>query len=293
MSSERIVRANGVDLCVETFGDPEDPAILLMGGAAASMDWWDDEFCVRLAAGRRFVVRYDNRDTGRSVSYPPGAPLYTSDDLLADAVGLLDVLGLDSAHVVGISMGGGLAQELALDHPHRVRTLTLISTSRAVPGGPDAPQLPPPSEEVRALFADEPPAPDWTDRKAVIDYIVEGQRPYFRRGFDEAHLRELAGRIVDRTTDIEASLTNHWLLNDDAGDDVSRRPGLGQISAPTLVMHGTADPMFPYGHGEALAREIPGARLLPLEGVGHQVPPPDVWDEVIPALLRHTGSRRT
>jgi len=102
---DEIVHANGVDLCVETFGDPTDPAILLVMGSTASMDWWEDEFCARLAAGSRLVIRYDHRDTGRSVSYEPGAPPYTMRDLAADAVGLLDALDLASAHLVGMSMG--------------------------------------------------------------------------------------------------------------------------------------------------------------------------------------------
>jgi pimeloyl-ACP methyl ester carboxylesterase len=125
-SGERVVRANGVDLWVETFGDPDDQAILLIMGLAASMDWWEDEFCQRLAAGGRFVVRYDHRDTGRSTSYPAGAPPYTGHDLTADAVGLLDVLGRPRAHLVGMSAGGGIAQEIAVDHPDRVASLTLI-----------------------------------------------------------------------------------------------------------------------------------------------------------------------
>jgi pimeloyl-ACP methyl ester carboxylesterase/SAM-dependent methyltransferase len=286
MSGDRIVHVNGVRLCVETFGEPRDPAVLLIGGAGSSMDWWEDGFCSRLAAGLRFVIRFDNRDTGRSTSYPPGAPPYTVADLAADAVGLLDSLAVDRAHIVGISMGGAIGQRLAVEHPDRVASLTLISTSPAGPGGPANPDLPPMSDELRAFFTRDRPAPDWTDRASVIDYIVERQRPSTGPGgFDEAHLRELVGRIVDRTTDIQASVTNHWLL--DGGAPL--RPRLGGITAPTLVIHGTRDPLFPYGHAEALAREIPAARLLPLEAVGHQMPPPATWDVVIPAILRHTS----
>jgi pimeloyl-ACP methyl ester carboxylesterase len=142
VSSERIVRANGVDLCLDTFGDPTDPAILLIAGAAGSMLSWEVDFCELLAAGSRFVIRYDQRDTGRSVTYEPGAPKYTGPDLVDDAVGILDALGVDRDHVVGISMGVGIAQFLALDHPDRVASLTLTSTS----GGPGDPDLPGTSE---------------------------------------------------------------------------------------------------------------------------------------------------
>jgi pimeloyl-ACP methyl ester carboxylesterase len=245
------------------------------------MDWWDDEFCERLAAGPRFVVRYDLRDTGQSVSYEPGAPQYTGSDLVADAVGLLDALEIRRAHVVGISMGGGIAQHVALDYPQRVASLTLMSTS---PGGPDLPSM---SDELASSFANPPPPPDWSDRAAVIDYLVEDLRPYEGSfPFDEAGVRALVARIVDRTANIEATMTNHWIL--DSGEGQPVRPRLGEVRAPTLVLHGTEDPLFPIAHGEALAAEIPGARLLPLEGMGHQVPPRPLWDEVVAAILEHT-----
>jgi len=282
-----IVRLNGVDICVETFGDAGDPPILLIAGAASSMDWWEDEFCERLAQGLRYVIRYDLRDTGESTTYEPGAPGYGGMDLVADAVGLLDALEIARAHVVGISMGGGIAQRLGLDHAGRIASLTLISTSPGGPG-PEGPDLPPMSARLESFFADPPPEPDWSDRAAVIDYIVEGERPF--RGShpaDEARLRALAERVLDRTNDIAASLTNHWIL--EGGE--AMRPRLGQIRAPTLVLHGTADPLFPFGHAEALAREIPDARLVPLDGVGHEMPPPAVWDRVVGAILEHTSTR--
>ena len=153
-SSEQIVEVNGVQLCAQTFGSADDPAVLLVMGLSASMLHWEDEFCERLAAGSRFVIRYDHRDTGRSVAYPPGAPGYTGNDLDADAAGLLDALGVSPAHIVGFSAGGGIAQVLALDYPDRVASLTLISTS---PGsGADLPGM---SDELRAHFADPPPSP--------------------------------------------------------------------------------------------------------------------------------------
>jgi pimeloyl-ACP methyl ester carboxylesterase len=280
---EQIVNANGVDLCAQAFGDPSDPAILLIMGSSASMDWWEDEFCERLAAGSRFVIRYDHRDTGRSVSYEPGAPPYTLGDLVADAVGVLDAFGPAGAHVVGMSMGGAIAQRVALDHPDRVASLTLISTGPAGPG-PDDPDLPTMSEETRAEFT-AAAEPDWSDRAAVIDYLVHLARASASRSrtFDEAAFRDLAGRVFDRTVNIASSMTNHNAL--DGGDRWRER--LGSLSVATLVIHGTEDPVVPYGNALALAREIPGAELLTLEQTGHELPRA-VWDVVVPAILAHT-----
>jgi pimeloyl-ACP methyl ester carboxylesterase len=280
------VSANGVDLCVQTFGESVDPAILLIGGAECSMDWWEDEFCELLAAGPRFVIRYDHRDTGQSVTYLPGAPEYDGSDLTADAVGMLDALGIDRAHVVGISMGGGIGQDLALLHGDRVATLTLLSTSPVGPRPADRPELPAMSPELASRFAAAAPEPDWSDREAVIDHIVSGLRPFSGSlPFDEAGQRALVARVVDRTINIESSMKNHWLLEE--GEPV-RKPVSG-ITAPTLVFHGTEDPVFPYEHGQALAREIPGARLVRLEGAGHELPPRLLWNQVGAAILAHTA----
>jgi pimeloyl-ACP methyl ester carboxylesterase len=275
-----MVHANGVELCVETFGDSQRPAILLIGGAAMSMDWWDVEFCRRLAAGGRFVIRYDHRDTGQSVSYPPGVPGYTGLDLVGDAVALIDAVAGGRAHVVGLSMGGGIAQSLVVEHPDRVATLTLMSTSA---GGND---LPPMADRMEAAFADPAPEPDWADRDAVVEYLVEVERPFAGPdSFDEAYVRDVTRQVVDRTVNVESSAKNHWLVAD--GEDT--RPRLGEVHAPTLVIHGTEDPLFPPEHAVALAREIAGAELVLLDGVGHQAPPRSTWDLVVPAILRHTA----
>ena len=252
---ERIIRANGVDLCVQIFGDRADPPILLIMGGASSMDWWEDAFCERLMVGSRFVIRYDHRDTGRSVSYEPGAAPYSLRDLAEDALGLLDAFGLESAHLVGMSMGGWIGQLVALENPDRVASLTLISTSPTA--GPSDPDLPEMSEKLQAFFAQEASEPDWSDREAVIDFIVEGERPFAgSRPFDEAAIREIAARSFDRTTNFASSITNHAVI--DSGDRWRER--LGEVSVPTLVIHGTEDPMYPYGNAVALAKEIPGAR---------------------------------
>lgn len=273
-----------VELCVEVIGEHGAPALLLIGGATWSMDWWDEELCRRLAERGRLVVRYDQRDTGRSTSYPPGDPGYTGADLVGDVVSVLDGFGIDRGHVVGLSMGGGIAQRLALEHRERVASLTLIATT---PIDPDVGDLPGPTPEILATFCGTGSEPDWLDREAVVDHVVQGERPYAGPGsFDEPRLRELAGRVFDRTGDMAASLTNHFLLADDSTGDrrLSQLDGL-----PTLVVHGTADPLFPVQHGRALAQAIPAARLLELEDVSHQLPPPHTWDVLVDALVEHTA----
>jgi pimeloyl-ACP methyl ester carboxylesterase len=252
-----MIEANGVDLCTEAFGDPADPPILLVMGMSGSMLWWEEGFCRTLADGGRFVIRYDHRDTGRSITYAPGRPGYTATDLVADAAGVLDAYGLPAAHVVGVSMGGALAQLLALDFPDRVLSLVLISTSPAVRGDRE---LPGGSDELGRFLAGA--EVDSSDPDSVIEYVVGYSRVLAggRRSFDEAALRDLARRDVERARDFSAA-QNHGAL----ADDERRRQPLSSIAVPTLVVHGSADPMFPVEHGEALAEEIPDARLLALD----------------------------
>lgn len=289
-----VVRANGADLGVETFGDPADPALLLVGN---TMLTWEDALCERLAAGPRFVVRYDLRDTGRSTTVDPDAPRYTLRDLTGDAAGLLDALDLPRAHVVGYAAGGWIAQLLALDRPHRVASLTLIATRPTAPG-PNDPDLPEHSPELMSHLMDTP-EPDWADRDAVLDYLVESGRQFAGSGpFDEAEVREHTRRIFDRAvTGAPAGMDPRkvQLANQvasmfaalDSGDRWRER--LGGITARTLVIHGAEDPFFPIGNGAALAREIPGAELLVLPRTGQELPR-RVWDTVVTAVLRHTAA---
>jgi pimeloyl-ACP methyl ester carboxylesterase len=277
--TERMIRTDGVELCTEPFGDPGDPPILLIMGIGTSMLWWDEEFCRRLAAGGRYVIRYDHRDTGRSTTFPPGNPGYTGATLVTDAVAVLDGYGIAAAHVVGLSAGGGIAQHLALVHADRVRSLVLVSTSRAVSGGRP---LPPPTAAYGRFVATA--QVDWSDRESVVRYHVDywravsGDRP-----FDESACRDVVRRDVARARDISAA-QNHDLVAGDEGPD----RGLSSISAPTLVVHGTADPVFPFPHGQELADAIPSARLLPLDGAGHGFDRTD-WDTVLPAIWSHTA----
>jgi pimeloyl-ACP methyl ester carboxylesterase len=277
-NGERLVAVGGVQLCVETFGDAGNPAVLLIHGACASMLWWPAELCERIAAGGRHVVRYDNRDTGRSTCYPPGRPGYALTDLAADAIGILDALDVPRAHVVGRSMAGAVALILAIDHPDRVATLTLVGTT---PGGDD---LPPMSAEFRAATA-EPP--DTTHVAAVVAAVVGMARAYAGRSphFDEDATRALAEQDVARARNVASTLANHFAIE---LDGPARGPA--DVTAPTLVVHGELDPVFPLPHGEALCRAVPGAELLVLADTGHDVPPP-VWDGFVAALLRHTAAR--
>jgi pimeloyl-ACP methyl ester carboxylesterase len=284
VTTERILPVNGVELCTETFGDPGDPTVLLVGGMSSPMDWWEVELCERVAAGGRYVVRYDFRDTGRSTTCPPGRPDYTGSDLRRDIVALLDVLEVPAAHLVGVSMGAALAQCVAVEDAPRVRSLTLVATTAALAGVVEPLPGVDPALSEHLQSSGEPGEPDWADRDAVVEHLVDEQRAFMRAGFDEARVRALAEQVVDRSTDV-AAMRNHALI------DPGREPhgSLADIVAPTLVVHGTADPMFPLPHGEALARAVPGARLLLLDGMGHEPPPPQHWGAFVPALLQHTS----
>jgi pimeloyl-ACP methyl ester carboxylesterase len=266
--------ANGIEICVETFGERADPALLLIAGGSRSMDWWEDEFCRRLAAGGRYVIRYDHRDTGRSTGFPAGDPPYALADLAADALGLLDALGRSRAHLVGLALGGVLAQRIAVEHPGRVRTLTLVST------GPDRAG---PNDGTAAQDTDDT---NWADRRAAVDRTVAVTLDWAGPlTFDEGHVRRLAERAFDRTTDMAATARNHWLA--DRGTPVGGR--LGEITAPTLILHGSEDKWSTLADAEALERQIPEATLVTLTGVGHEFPPRAVWDVVLTLILDHTA----
>ncbi|GAA1724865.1 hypothetical protein GCM10009809_20840 [Isoptericola hypogeus] len=285
LGPELFAEADGVRLCYQSVGDPADPTILLIGGVGSSMDWWPADLCAAIAGphgrhGRR-VVRYDHRDTGRSTTCPRGEPDYTGRDVTEDALRVLDAVGARTAHLVGLSAGGAMAQELALEHPDRIASATLISTTRAL-SAPDDEDLPPSAPELAGLW--DGPRPDPEDTAALVEAAVAEDRALTGRGpFDEARTRAMAARAVARSVDPAAGL-NHF----------AAEPGepfvgtLADVVVPTLVVHGTEDPLFP-GHGPALAAAIPGARLLLLDGVGHQVPPPGSWDVLLPELVRHTA----
>jgi pimeloyl-ACP methyl ester carboxylesterase len=274
-----LIDANGVEICSESFGRPSDPAILLVMGIGTSMLWWDEGFCRLLADGGRFVIRYDHRDTGRSVTYEVGHPGYTGSDLVADAPAVLDAYGVGAAHVVGVSAGGALAQLLALDFPERVLSLVLISTSPATSGDR---ALPGPDHSYHEFLRTA--SVDWSDHTSVVDYLVEYARVLAGsdRSFDEVDARALIERDVARAHNIAAS-ENHAIAPE---GDVTHDP-LSASAVPTLIIHGTADPMFPLQHGQALAHEIPDARLMEMKGMGHGIVGAD-WEPIATAILNHT-----
>jgi pimeloyl-ACP methyl ester carboxylesterase len=272
----KLVQADGVELATEAFGNPNDPAILLIMGAMASMLWWPEKFCRRLARQGCYVIRYDNRDTGLSTNYPVGKPEYSFDDMADDAIRVLDGHDISSAHIVGMSMGGMIAQLVALKHPERSRTLILISTS---PVGIDATHLPGMTAaymEHSATYADL----DWSDRTQVIEFMVADARAISstRHSFDEQRARDLIITDYDRARRFE-SATNHFLVS--SGDQCKGQ--LTRLQAPLLVIHGTSDPIFPVEHGREFIKIVPESKLLEIEGGGHELHPED-WNTMFQAL---------
>jgi len=262
------VEANEVALGIESFGDDDGPLVLLAGGT--TMLSWPDALCERLAGGGRRVVRYDLRDSGESTTADPGAPAYTLRDLAADAAALADALGGGPAHLAGIGVGGMVAQVAALDHPGAFSALTLAGTRSVAPGPPDA-DLPDHEQATLArLFAR--PMPDWTDREAVAEFAAARAEVL---GDDPTAASAIAARIWDRTPDTEPAvqMANQVGMVFSKLDCTPRwRERLPEIEVPTLVVHGRRDPFFPVGNGEAIAREIPGARLLVIEQAATAIP---------------------
>jgi pimeloyl-ACP methyl ester carboxylesterase len=265
--------------------------MLLIMGAGASMLRWEDELCERLSLGPRYVIRFDNRDVGRSTTGPPGEVAYTYEDLAGDAFGLLDALEVPRAHIVGASMGGSIAQLMALQDPGRLLTITAIMSSpapsdisRAIAGSADPDCLPGPTTEVlQALGAVG--EVDWSDRDAIVAQQVAVRRVLAgsRHPFDAAGCAEMARREIDRAISFPSSF-NHAIP---PSTTPPWRHRLGEVHIPTLVIHGSEDPICPLPHGVALAAEIPDAKLLTLDGVGHEIPHAE-WEVVVGAILTHS-----
>ncbi|MFD0055274.1 alpha/beta fold hydrolase [Streptomyces sp. NPDC127168] len=280
-----IVNANGVTLGVESFGDDDAPLVLLAGGT--TMLSWPDALCERLAAGGRRVVRYDLRDSGESTTADPQAPAYTLRDLASDAAALVRALGGGPAHLAGTGVGGMVAQVAALDHPEAFSALTLAGTRAVAPGPPDDDLPDHDAATMSRLFAH--PMPDWTDREAVAEFAAAGAAIL---GDDPDAARTTAARVWDRTpgTEPPVHLANQLGMVFSALDCAPRwRERLPGIAIPTLVVHGRRDPFFPVGNAEAIAREIPGARLLVLEDAATAIPDTSAREVAEAMLALGTG----
>jgi pimeloyl-ACP methyl ester carboxylesterase len=270
----------GITLGVEHFGDAAAPLVLLAG--ATTMLSWPDTLCAALARGGRHVVRYDLRDAGASTTADPEAPAYTLRDLAADAAALARGLDDRPAHLAGIGVSGMVAQVAALDHPDALSALTLAGTRPVAPGPADDDLPDHDATTMARLFA--LPMPDWSDRAAVAGFAAEGAELL---GDDPAAARTVAERVFDRTpgTGPAVQMANQQGMVFSRLDCTPRwRERLPRIALPTLVVHGRRDPFFPVGNGEALAREIPGARLLVLDQAAIAIPD-EAADEVAAAML--------
>ncbi|HJT14104.1 MAG TPA: alpha/beta hydrolase [Dongiaceae bacterium] len=278
--NERLIRADGVELAAQSFGDPDHPTVLLIMGGMASMLWWPEGLCERLASHSRNVIRYDSRDTGHSTKYPIGEPGYAFDDMVDDVLRVLGGYMIPAAHIVGMSLGAMIGQVVAIKHPSRVLSLTAISSS---PVGMDTSHLPQFSEAFLAQM-EAAETVDWSDRSQVIACMVEDSRVLAGTAhpFDEAQARAFIAQDYDRSGGY-LSATNHGALR--IGD--AWRDRLHEVKAPLLVLHGTADPVYPIEHGEALAAAVAGARLVRIEGGGHELQPAH-WDRIVAEIVRHT-----
>ncbi len=286
MSEEFCEIGGGITLCYERFGDPADPPILLVMGLSTQMIAWHEDFCEQLAARGFQVIRFDNRDVGRSthMDFPPpttrqllwrrvGARQYTLSDLAADTVALMRELRLEPAHLVGASMGGMIAQTVAAEHPRSVRSLVSImsSTGNRWRGQP--------APSIYKYFLRRPPRSReaYTERAAEIFGVIGSKQLH-----DAEHIRELAGRSFDRGHDTAGGGRQLGAII--ASGDRTRQ--LAEIAAPTLVIHGSKDRMVRPSGGKATAKAIPDARLVIIDGMGHDLPRA-LWPRLIELIADH------
>jgi pimeloyl-ACP methyl ester carboxylesterase len=286
---EKLAEANGLTLCYQTFGRRGDAPLVMVMGLGAQMTWWEDDLCNALAERGFFVVRFDNRDIGKSthISAPPPdlgrvmaglEPLkapYSLEDMARDTVGLMDALAIEKAHIVGASMGGMIAQIMAIRFPERVKTLTSIMSTTGEAG------LPPPQPAVMAAMLAPPPL----TVSAFIEANVQVAR-LLRTNSDvaeEATDRARATRAAARGLNPQGGVRQVAAIMASG----SRKEALAGVKAPTLVIHGADDPLVPVEGGRATARAIPGAKLLVLERMGHTLPR-TVWPRIIDAIVELT-----
>ncbi len=280
---------NGIFIEYETIGDPSGRPLLLIGGLATQLIHWDEAVCEDLARRGHYVIRYDNRDTGLSTKCDAADNAerrtgggkkklaYTLDDMADDAVGLLDALGIARAHICGTSMGGMIAQTIAIRHPSRLLTLISIYSTAGNK------ELLPPDPHARDLLL----APVPGEREPHIEHMVNVFRVMTGRGFvfDEEWARTIAARAYDRCF-CPAGTARHVNAVMNQPD---RRKALASVRVPTLVIHGLDDPLAPVQAGRDTAEAIPGAQLMLIEGMGHDLPHGGAWPQVVEAIAIHTS----
>jgi pimeloyl-ACP methyl ester carboxylesterase len=291
MAEER-APANGIEIVYETIGDPSDPPLLLVMGLGMQLIHWDDELCELLAARGFRVIRFDNRDAGLSTQIDARVPNlarafmglrvdapYLLDDMADDTVGLLDHLGIQAAHVAGVSMGGMIAQAMAIRYPERVLSLTSImsTTGERRVGRPKL--------RVWGVLARREPR----DKDTYVEYFVRVFKLIGSKGFpsDEGRIRELAAATYDRAH--RPAGTARQLAAITASGDRTER--LRELSVPTTVVHGRSDPLVPFRAGRATAEAIPGARLVAIPGMGHDLPR-EVWPRLADAIAETAARSR-
>jgi pimeloyl-ACP methyl ester carboxylesterase len=288
------VAVNGIQIEYETFGNPSSRPLLLIIGLGGQLIQWDESLCQDLASRGYYVIRYDNRDAGLSSKFDQaGEPdimealgkimsgdnsvaAYSMEDMADDAAGLLEALGIPAAHICGMSMGGMIAQTLALRHPSRILSLTSIYSNTGNP------KLPQPKPEVLGALITPPPA----ERAANIEHMLSLFKMIAGPGFpfQEEWIRRTMAASYDRcfypqgmARQLIAILTQN-----------NRTSALAAIKVPTLVIHGTADPLVPVEGGKETAAAIPGAELILIEGMGHDLPYGGAWPKIVEAITAHT-----
>ena len=286
------VTANGIQIAYDTFGDKSSPALVLIAGNGAQLLFWENEFCELLAEVGLFVIRFDNRDSGLSTKFDKAgvpnimaaikasmegkqvAAPYSLDDMADDCVGILDALNIEKAHICGASMGGMIAQVVSYRHPQRVLSLTSIMSNT---GNPNLPMGKP--DALAAVVAPPP-----TERQAYIEHNMNIWRKIWSPGFpfEEKRARAYLEKSYDRSYYPQGMARQNMAILS-CGD---RTAALSLIKAPTLVIHGSADPLIPVEAGKDTARAIPAADLLIINGMGHDLPT-GVWPEIVTAISDH------
>ncbi len=293
------VEANGITLEYDTIGNPDDQPLLLVMGLGAQLIHWDEEFCQMLADRNHFVMRFDNRDIGLSEKFD-AAPIpdmasmmadflegripevpYTLDDMAADAIGLLDALNIQTAHICGASMGGMIVQAMAINHPERVRSLTSIMSTTGNP------ELPPASPEAQAVLA----SPAIDDESAIVQRALETNAVIGSPGFEFDEDRAIERAIEAwRRCFYPQGVARQMAAVAAHGD---RRPGLNRLDIPALIIHGTDDCLVRVEGGIDTHENIPGSELLLIEGMGHTMPA-GTWPRIVDGITALTqGSQRT